>query len=133
MPTIAGMRRRGYTPEAIRRFCAKSAWPSSTARSTCRCWRTPCARISTAAHRGDGCAAAAEIVMENFPEGKVEELEAINNPEDPAAGTRKVPFSRELYIEQDDFREDPPKKFFRLGPGAKYGCDPRTSSNASEW
>jgi glutaminyl-tRNA synthetase len=58
-----------------------------------------------------------KIVLENYPEGQVEELEAVNNPEDPAAGTRRVPFSRELYIEQDDFREDPPKKFFRLGPG----------------
>ena len=57
------------------------------------------------------------MVIDNYPEGQVEELEAVNNPEDPAAGTRKVPFSRELYIEQDDFLEDPPKKFFRLAPG----------------
>ena len=58
-----------------------------------------------------------KVVIDNYPEGQVEELDAVNNPEDPAAGTRKVPFSRVLYIEQDDFREDPPKKFFRLAPG----------------
>ena len=64
-----------------------------------------------------GRAAAAQVVIENYPEGQVEELDAVNNPEDPAAGTRKVPFCRELYIEQDDFREDPPPKYFRLSPG----------------
>jgi hypothetical protein len=62
------------------------------------------------------------VVIDNYPEGQVEEMEAVNNPEDPSAGTRKVPFSRVLYIEQDDFREDPPKQYFRLSPGARCGC-----------
>ena len=74
-----------------------------------------------------------KVVIDNYPEGQVEELEAVNNPEDPAPGTRKVPFSRELYIEQDDFREDPPKKYFRLspGPGGAAAATP-TSSRCDE-
>ena len=72
-----------------------------------------------------------KVVIENYPEGQVEQIEAVNNPEDPAAGTRQVPFSRELYIERDDFREDPPKKFYRLSPGQRgAACATPTSSRA---
>ena len=83
-----------------------------------RCSSTACARISTGARRAPWpCSTRSSVVIENYPEGQVEEMDVVNNPEDPSAGTRKVPFSRVLYIEQDDFREDPPKKFFRLAPG----------------
>ena len=83
---------------------------------------------------GDGRAAAAEGgASRTIPEGQVEELDAVNNPQKPEMGTRKVPFSRELYIEQDDFMEDAPKKFFRLGPAAKCGCATPTSSSATKW
>jgi glutaminyl-tRNA synthetase len=118
MPTISGIRRRGYTPEAIRNFCA-SIGVSKT---------NGIIELSLLEHfvRDDLNRRAARVmavlrplrvVIENYPEGLVEELEAINNPEDPSMGTRKVPFSRILYIEQDDFREHPPKQFYRLSQG----------------
>ena len=73
------------------------------------------------------------VVIENYPEGQVDELEAVNNPEDPAAGSRKVPFSRILYVEQDDFQENPPKDFFRLAPGREVRRATPISSNAPAW
>ena len=134
MPTIAGMRRRGYTPESIRSFCAKIGVAKFNSTIDMQVLENAVREdLNRRAPRTMAVLRPLKIVLENYPEGQVEELEAINNPEDPAAGTRKVPFSRVLYIEQDDFREDPPKKFFRLGPGARCGCDTRTSSSASAW
>jgi glutaminyl-tRNA synthetase len=118
MPTISGLRRRGYTPEAIRAFCERigvskfnglieMAWLENALRED----------LNRRAPRVLGVLHPLKVVIENYPEGQTEELEAVNNPEDPSAGMRKLPFSRELYIERDDFREDPPKQFFRLAPG----------------
>ncbi|MFQ5449302.1 MAG: glutamine--tRNA ligase/YqeY domain fusion protein [Nitrospinaceae bacterium] len=118
MPTLSGMRRRGYTPESIREFCDRIG--VAKANSTVdlalleHCIRED---MNKRAPRVMAVLRPLKIVLENYPEGQVEELEAENNPEDPAAGNRKIPFSRELYVERDDFMEDPPKKFFRLGPG----------------
>ena len=118
MPTLSGLRRRGYTPESIREFCDRIgvAKANSTADLALleHCIRED---LNKRALRVMAVLRPLKVVIENYPEGQVEELEAENNPEDPAAGTRKIPFSRELYIEQEDFMEDPPKKFFRLGPG----------------
>jgi glutaminyl-tRNA synthetase len=118
MPTLSGLRRRGYTPEAIRNFCA-AIGASKTNGTIELAMLEHFLRedLNKSAPRVMAVLRPLRIVIDNYPEGQVEELEAVNNPEDPAAGTRKVPFSRELYIEQDDFREDPPKKFFRLSPG----------------
>jgi glutaminyl-tRNA synthetase len=118
MPTIAGIRRRGYPPEAIRNFCRDIGVAKFN--STIEVGRLESAireELNRRAPRVLAVLRPLRVVIENFPEGQVEELDAVNNPEDPSAGTRKVPFSRVLYIEQDDFREDPPKQFFRLGPG----------------
>jgi glutaminyl-tRNA synthetase len=118
MPTIAGMRRRGYSPESIRSFAR--AVGVAKADSTVEfaqlehCVREDLNRTSL---RFMGVLRPLRVVLENYPEGQVEQVEAINNPEDPGAGTRKVPFSRVLYIEQDDFMEEPPKKFYRLALG----------------
>jgi glutaminyl-tRNA synthetase len=118
MPTIAGIRRRGYTPGSIRNFCERIgvAKRDSTVEMPLLeyCIRED---LNKSAPRVMSVLRPLRVVIENYPEGKAEELEAINNPEDPGMGTRKVPFSRVLYIEQDDFREDPPKQFFRLAPG----------------
>ncbi|MFO0868165.1 MAG: glutamine--tRNA ligase/YqeY domain fusion protein [Pirellulales bacterium] len=118
MPTIAGMRRRGYTPEAIRQFCATIGVTKFNSLTDValleHCLRDD---LNKRAPRVMAVLNPLKVVLTNFPEGQVEWLEAVNNPEDPAAGSRKVPFTRELYIEQDDFREQPPKKFFRLSPG----------------
>ncbi|MFM2094451.1 MAG: hypothetical protein RIS70_1575 [Planctomycetota bacterium] len=118
MPTIAGMRRRGFTPEALRAFCAKIGVTRFNGMTDValleHCLRDD---LNKRAQRVMAVLDPIKVVIENYPEGQVEELEAINNPEDESMGTRKVPFSRELYIEQDDFREDPPKKYFRLSPG----------------
>jgi glutaminyl-tRNA synthetase len=118
MPTLAGMRRRGYTPEAIRNFCDRIgvAKRNSTVDIAMleHCLRED---LNKRAARVMAVLRPVRVVLENYPEGQVEELIAINNPEDPRMGTRKVPFSRVLYIEQDDFREEPPKGFFRLSPG----------------
>jgi len=118
MPTLSGLRRRGYTPEAIRDFCNRIgvAKKDSTVDIALleHCLRED---LNRRALRRMAVLRPLKVVIENYPEGKVEQLEAVNNPEDPAAGTRQVPFSRELYIEGEDFLEDPPKKFFRLGPG----------------
>ena len=118
MPTISGLRRRGYTPEAIRSFCSRIgvtkqnsthdiAWLEDALR----------AQLNKEAPRRAAVLRPLKVVIENFPEGHEETMEAVNNPEDPSAGTRQIPFTRELYIERSDFMEDPPKKFFRLGPG----------------
>jgi glutaminyl-tRNA synthetase len=118
MPTLSGMRRRGYTPEAIRDFCrrvgvAKRDGTSDVALLE-HCLRED---LNRRAPRVMGVLRPLRVVIESYPKGQVEELDAVNNPEDPAMGTRKVPFSRVLYIEREDFREDPPRKFFRLAPG----------------
>ena len=118
MPTLAGLRRRGYTPEAIRDFCRRIgiAKFDSTVDAALleHCLRED---LNRRAPRVMGVLRPLRLVIENYPEGKTEEMEAINNPEDPAAGTRRVPFSRVLWIEREDFMEVPVKKFFRLAPG----------------
>lgn len=118
MPTIRGLRRRGYTPESIRAFCERIgvAKFNSTIEMS---WLEEAVRddLNRRSLRRSAVLRPLKVTITNWPEGKVEQLEAINNPEDEAAGTRKVPFCGELYIEQSDFLEDPPKKFFRLGPG----------------
>ncbi len=118
MPTISGLRRRGYTPESIRNFCEKigvakfnSIVDMVVLENSIR------EELNKKARRVMAVLRPLKVVIVNYPEDKVEELEAINNPEDPSMGTRKVPFSREIYIERNDFMEDPPKKFFRLAPG----------------
>ena len=118
LPTLAGMRRRGYTPEAIRIFCDKIG-VGRRENLVDLALLEYCVRedLNRRAPRVMGVLRPLKVVIENYPEGQVEELEAVNNPEDPAAGTRKVPFSRELYIEREDFMEAPPKKFYRLAPG----------------
>jgi len=118
VPTIAGLRRRGYTPEAIRDFCSRIGVAKSDSTVDVQLLEH-CVRedLNRRAPRVMAVLRPLKLVIENYPEGKSEELDAVNNPEDPAAGTRKVPFSRELYIEQDDFREDPPPKYYRLSPG----------------
>ncbi|MGA3316038.1 MAG: glutamine--tRNA ligase/YqeY domain fusion protein [Candidatus Korobacteraceae bacterium] len=118
MPTLSGLRRRGYTPEAIRNFCA-AIGASKTNGTIELAMLEHFLRedLNKRAPRVMAVLRPLRVVIDNYPQGQVEELEALNNPEDPSAGTRKVPFSRELYIEQDDFRETPPKKFFRLFPG----------------
>jgi len=118
MPTIAGMRRRGYTPESIREFC-RSVGVAKADSTVDIAQLEHCVRedLNKRAPRVMAVLRPLRVVIENYPEDQVEELEAINNPEDPSAGTRNVPFSRVLYIEQDDFMEKPPKKFYRLAPG----------------
>jgi glutaminyl-tRNA synthetase len=118
MPTLAGLRRRGYTPEAIRDFCDRIGVAKSNS-TVDMALLEHCLRedLNKRAPRAMAVLRPLKLVIENYPEGQVEQMEAVNNPEDPSAGTRKVPFSRELYIEQEDFREDPPKKYFRLYPG----------------
>ena len=118
MPTISGIRRRGYTPEAIRNFCG--AIGVSKTNGTIELGllehfvredlNKHAARVMAVLH-------PLRVVIDNYPEGPGEELEAVNNPEDPAAGTRRVPFSREIFIEQGDFKEEPPKGYYRLSPG----------------
>ena len=118
MPTISGIRRRGYTPEAVRNFCA-AIGVSKTNGIIDLAMLEHFVRedLNKRALRAMTVLRPLKVVIDNYPEGRSEELELVNNPEDASAGTRQVPFSRVLYIEQDDFREDPPKKFFRLSPG----------------
>ncbi|HEY1207057.1 MAG: glutamine--tRNA ligase/YqeY domain fusion protein [Bryobacteraceae bacterium] len=118
MPTISGIRRRGYTPEAIRNFCGRvgvSKTNGSTELSLLEYYVRE--DLNKRAPRVMGVLRPLKLVIDNYPQDTVEQVEAVNNPEDASAGTRKVPFSRVLYIEQDDFREDPPKQYFRLAPG----------------
>jgi glutaminyl-tRNA synthetase len=118
MPTISGLRRRGYTSESIRNFCERIGVAKADSMVDIAlleyCIRE---RLNKIAPRVMGVLRPLKVIIDNYPEDQVEELDAINNPEDPEMGTRKIPFSRELYIEQDDFMEEPPKKFFRLAPG----------------
>lgn len=118
MPTISGLRRRGVPPEAIREFCRRIGVTKSAATIDVA-FLDHCTReiLNKSAERRMAVLDPLKVVIENYPEGETEELDAVNNPEDAAAGSRTVPFSRELWIERDDFMEDPPKKFFRLGPG----------------
>ena len=120
MLTLAGLRRRGYTPESIRNFCERIgvAKKNSTVDMAMleHCIRE---ELNRRAARVMGVLRPLRVIIDNYPENKHEELEAVNNPEDPSMGKRKIPFSRVLYIEQDDFREEPPKKFFRLAPGSE--------------
>ena len=120
MPTICGLRRRGYTPESLRTFADRIGVARSES-TVDVAMLEDCLRdgLNKSAPRVMAVLRPLKVVLENYPEGKVEELDAVNNPEDESMGKRKVPFSRILYIEQDDFREDPPKKYFRLSPGAE--------------
>ncbi len=118
MPTISGLRRRGYTPEAIRNFCEHigvAKRDSTVAMSLLEYFIRN--DLNRRAPRAMAVLQPLKVVLLNYPEDQTKDLEAINNPEDPSAGTRQVPFSRELYIEREDFMEDPPRKFFRLAPG----------------
>ena len=118
MPTLSGMRRRGYTPESIRAFCEQIGMAKrNSVVDTAQLEHAVREDLNRRAPRMMAVLDPIRVVIENYPEGQEEELDAINNPEDSSMGTRKVPFSRVLYIERDDFREDPPKKFFRLAPG----------------
>jgi glutaminyl-tRNA synthetase len=118
MPTISGLRRRGYTAESIRDFCARIGVAKKENVIDVglleHCVRED---LNIRAPRAMAVLRPLRVVLTNYPEGQIEEMDVVNNPEDPSAGTRKVPFSRVLYIERDDFMEDPPKKFFRLAPG----------------
>jgi glutaminyl-tRNA synthetase len=118
MPTISGMRRRGYTPEALRDFCEKIgvAKRDSTV-DVAMLEHSIREDLNARAPRVMAVLRPLRVVLENYPDGQVEEIEAVNNPEDAAAGTRTLPFSRVFYVERDDFREEPPPKFFRLAPG----------------
>ena len=118
MPTLAGMRRRGYTPASIRNFCDMIGMAKNESTVDLAMLEHSIRDdLNKHALRVMGVLKPLKVVITNYPEGQVEMLDAINNPEDPDAGTRQVPFARELYIDQDDFREDPPKKYFRLFPG----------------
>ncbi len=118
LPTIKGLRRRGYTPEAIRAFCERIGVAKFNSTIDMQLLEFSLREhLNKVAPRVMAVLRPLKVVIENYPEGQVEDLEAVNNPEDTSMGTRMVPFSRELYIERDDFREDPPKKFFRLAPG----------------
>ncbi len=118
MPTLSGLRRRGYTPESIRAFCADIGVAKfNSVIEISRLENAVRADLNKRAPRVMGVLRPVKVVIDNYPEGESEELDAINNPEDPEAGSRKVPFSRVLYIEQADFREEAPRKYFRLTPG----------------
>jgi glutaminyl-tRNA synthetase len=120
MPTLAGIRRRGFTPEAIRDFCARIGLAKKeNVVDVALLEHTVREDLNRRAPRALAVLRPLKVVIENYPEERDEMVEATNNPEDPSAGTRRLPFSRELYIEQDDFLEQPPKKYFRLSPGAE--------------
>ncbi len=118
MPTISGLRRRGYTPSAIRRFCEEIGVAKTNSMVDIEFLQF-CIReeLNKTANRAMAVLRPLKVVIENYPEGRVEELEALDNPESETPTTRKIPFSRELFIEQDDFMEEPPKGYFRLSPG----------------
>lgn len=120
MPTISGLRRRGYTPESIRNFCERIGVAKRDSMVDIELLEYYVREdLNKRAPRVMAVLRPLKVIIINYPEDQVEELDAINNPEDPGMGTRKVPFSRVIYIEQDDFREDPPKQFFRLAPGCE--------------
>ncbi len=118
MPTICGLRRRGYTPESIRAFCDRIGVAKFNSTINVAVLEN-CVRehLNAVAPRAMAVLRPLRVVIENYPDDQAEQLDAVNNPEDPSAGTRKVPLSRVVYIEHDDFREDPPKQFHRLAPG----------------
>lgn len=120
MPTLSGLRRRGYTPESIREFCERVG-VAKKQNVIGLALLEHCVRedLNRRAPRVMAVLHPLKVIVENYPDGQVEELEAVNNPEDAAMGTRHVPFTREIWIDQDDFRENPPKKYFRLSPGAE--------------
>src|SRR6478672_10129657 len=118
MPTVSGLRRRGYTPESIRDFCARiGIAKKENVIDVAQLEHSIREDLNRLAPRVMGVLRPLKVLLTNYPQGQTEEVDVINNPEDPSAGTRRVPFSQVLYIEQDDFREVPPKKFFRLSPG----------------
>ena len=118
MPTLAGIRRRGYPPAAIREFCERIGLAKRDSLvDVAMLEHAVREHLNAKAWRYMAVLDPLRVVIENYPEGQVEEMDAVNNPEDPVAGSRKVPFSKVLYIERDDFLEDPPRKFFRLAPG----------------
>ena len=118
MPTLAGMRRRGYTPESIRNFCNSIGVARANSMADIALLNYHLREeLNRKAQRSMVVLRPLKVVITNYPEGQVEELDAENNPEDPRAGSRKIPFSGVIYIEQDDFREEAPKKYFRLAPG----------------
>jgi glutaminyl-tRNA synthetase len=118
MPTLSGIRRRGYTPEAIRAFCGQIGVSKTNGTTQLGLLEHSVREdLNKRAARVMGVLNPLRLVIENYPDDLVEEMDAVNNPEDESAGTRKAPFSKVLYIEQDDFREDPPKQYFRLAPG----------------
>jgi glutaminyl-tRNA synthetase len=120
MPTISGLRKRGYTPESIRNFCERiGVAKRNNVVDIANLEHAIREDLNLRAPRVMAVLNPVKVVIENYPEGQSEEVDVINNPEDSSAGTRKVPFSRELYIERDDFMENPPKKFFRLSPGSE--------------
>jgi glutaminyl-tRNA synthetase len=118
MPTIAGMKRRGVPPAAIREFVKRIGVAKANSVVDVSMLEFSIREVlNRTAQRRMAVLRPLKVVIDNYPEGQVEELEAINHPDEPAAGTRRIAFSRELYIERDDFMENPPKKFFRLSPG----------------
>ena len=118
MPTISGLRRRGYTPEAVRNFCRRVGVSKTNGTTELGLLEYYLREdLNKRAARVMAVLRPLRVVIDNYPEGQTEQMEAVNNPEDASAGSRPVPFSRVLYIEQDDFREDPPKQYFRLAPG----------------
>ena len=118
MPTLAGMRRRGYTAEALRNFCAEVGINKTTALTEMALLEHNLRNdLNQRAERRMAVLNPLKVIIENFPEGETDYLDAINNPEDESAGTRQVPFTRGIYIERDDFMEDPPRRFYRLAPG----------------
>ncbi|HYL34505.1 MAG TPA: glutamine--tRNA ligase/YqeY domain fusion protein [Bryobacteraceae bacterium] len=118
MPTVSGLRRRGYTPEAIRNFCRRVGVSKTNGTTELGLLEYFLREdLNKRAPRAMAVLRPLRVVIDNYPEGQIEHMEAVNNPEDASAGTRLVPFSKVLYIEQDDFREDPPKQYFRLSPG----------------
>jgi glutaminyl-tRNA synthetase len=118
MPTICGLRRRGYTPEALRNFCARIGVTKANSLTDLSLLELEVREhLNKVAPRVMAVLRPIKVVLENYPEGKVEMREAVNNPEDASAGVRQIPFSRELYIDAEDFMENPPKGFFRLFPG----------------
>ena len=120
MPTISGLRRRGYTPESIRDFCSRiGVAKKENVIDVAQLEHSIREDLNRRAPRVMTVLRPLKVVLTNYPDDRVEEVDVINNPEDPSAGTRKVPFSRVLYIERDDFMENPPKKFFRLSPGSE--------------
>jgi glutaminyl-tRNA synthetase len=120
LPTISGLRRRGYTPESVRDFCARiGVAKKENVIDVAQLEHSIREDLNRRAARVMAVLRPLKVVITNYPEGQVEEVDVVNNPEDESAGTRRVPFSRELYIEREDFMENPPKKFFRLSPGTE--------------